>query len=167
APRVRAAGRRLLHRPARVDPQRRCVGDTTRLGVIERVSAHDAAGVSLGHAVLPSVARAARLWQSVERRKVRSVELELGRCEVLLEALELSRAGDGDDGRALGERPRQGDLGGRATVLLRYGAHGLDEREVRLQRGLVAEARVRTTPVAFLEVRKLRETAGEEAATER
>src|SRR6187399_1238029 len=111
-----------------------------------------------------SVACAARLRQGVEGREVGGVERHLRRRNVLFEALQLARARDRDDRPTLRERPRQGDLGGRAAVLLRYRAHCLDEGEVRLQRRLVAKARVLTAPIANLEVGELREATGEKAA---
>ena len=61
-------------------------------------------------------------------------ELDVGCGDVLLEAVQLRRAGDRDDPRLLREDPRERDLRRRRALPLRDPLEQLDERAVRLAR---------------------------------
>src|SRR4051794_2975271 len=80
--------------------------------------------------------------------------------------MQLRRAGNRDDPRLLREHPRERDLRRRRALALGDRAHELDERLVRASRVRIGEARDRVTEVAALELRVLRDRAGEEALAE-
>src|ERR671930_626479 len=101
------------------------------------------------------VARARRLGQLVVDRG----------C-VLLQIVAALRARDGDKVVALGEDPRDRELGGRDALLCRDLLHLRRQREVRFQ-VFAGEARASAAEVALVEFVGRAEAAGEKAAAER
>src|SRR3954447_12379059 len=93
-------------------------------------------------------------------------QLEIGRGDVLFEAVELRRPRDRDERRALREDPCEGNLRcGRASPL-RDSLHEIDERTVRLA-CLGREARDGVAEVAGLERRALVDRSREKALAKR
>ena len=89
-------------------------------------------------------------------------ELDVGRPEVLVQAMQLRGARDRDDPRLLGEQPGERDLGRRRLLASRDLAEQVDQGLVRLDR-LRREARDGVAEVGAVEGRVLVDLAGEEA----
>ena len=77
---------------------------------------------------------------AVDLAEVVGRELDVGRGDVLLQAVQLRRAGDRDDPRLLGEQPGERDLRGRCVLPFRDPGQQLDEGAIRLP-GVRVEAR--------------------------
>src|SRR5688500_10032489 len=89
-------------------------------------------------------------------------ELQGGAAQVLLQALELGRAGDRNDPPLLREEPRECDLRRRRALSRGDRGEQLDEHAVRLAR-LALESRERRAEVALVEVRRRVDASGKKA----
>src|SRR4051794_17898198 len=102
----------------------------------------------------------------VEARQVVVGQLDVERRDVLLEVVDVLRAGDRHDVIAAAQHPRERELARRGVLLGRDLADALDELQVALE-VLALEARVVAAEVVLVEVLGLGEAAGQEAAAER
>src|SRR5436305_5293967 len=93
-------------------------------------------------------------------------ELDGGRRDVLLQAMQLRGAGDRHDPGLLGEEPGERDLGGRRALALRDAPEQVDQRPVRLP-GLRGEAGDGVAEVGAVERGVLVDLAGEVALAQR
>src|SRR5882672_2027363 len=102
----------------------------------------------------------------IDLTQILSGQLDRGSTDVLLEALQLARAGDRDDPRLLRQQPGERDLGWRGPLPRGDGAQPLDERLIRLPR-LRRESRDDVAEVAGFERRAFGNLPREKALPQR
>jgi len=102
----------------------------------------------------------------VELVELRPRELDAVRGSILLDPRDSLGAGDRHDVVSLGQQPCQGNLCGRGANFVGDGLDLVGKAQIPLE-VLAHEARVRSAPVALLEVIDGADLAGEESVTQR
>src|ERR1700733_2355375 len=93
-------------------------------------------------------------------------QLDVGRCQVLLEPVQTPGAGNRDDPRPLSQQPGQRDLPGRRAFAGRDPLKQIDHGAVGLA-DVGAEPRDAVADVGFVELRVLADASGEKALAQR